>query len=696
MSAIDLSGYQVTDTFFGPPFIDADEPRDRPSPHRFVRGGFAGTDTEFAFYFPPAEHYAGRMFQPLEGGNGGHAVTYGAGMLGEMFQRIAMHARLGGYMVESNQGHKGDDYDPKAGEDPTLYGHRASAECARLSKYVAAQVYGSAPHHSYVWGGSGGGRRSPLCLENAPGVWDGCMPSTSGGEIAPPGNTQRVKAGSIMSFGQMFNVQRLLGRDKIIALADRMAPGGSGRPFDGLGTHEREELASLYKQGFARGNEFMISEPMGQMWLWTSLADELYRDDRDYFDSFWTRPGYVGHDAPELVEGDLINQEARVARTLTPRDLNASPEFAGPEFQTMRILAAIVGAGGDALDLPCAVEIEGLKDGGHRVGAGVLILSGKAAGRSLYATGAVGDIFACDGQGDANVLRFRGVEPGDVVLVDNRKFLAYCYFARHHVMDDPAFAHLLADGEPIYPQHPVPRMSSLMGVCYSGQYQGKVLWIHHTHDSSVWPAWGTLYDRGVRQAQGEAGARENFRIRWNEYAEHGPADFVPPEPNRASRARLIDFRGITEQSLIDLIDWAENGIEPSGTSYSFADGRVRLPSTAAERGGIQPVASATANGASRADVGIGEPVTLTVTAAVPPGAGKIISVEWDFDGTGTYPFRHEEIDGSADELTVSTTHSYDRPGTYFATARVTSHRTGDVHAEFCRIETIAQARTVVS
>ena len=50
----------------------------------------------------------------------------------------------------------------------------------------------------------------------------------------------------------------------------------------------------------------MISEPMGQMWLWTSLAEELYRDDRDYFENFWTKPGYVGHDSPELVEGDLI------------------------------------------------------------------------------------------------------------------------------------------------------------------------------------------------------------------------------------------------------------------------------------------------------------------------------------------------------------------------------------------------------
>ena len=148
--------------------------------------------------------------------------------------------------------------------------------------------------------------------------------------------------------------------------------------------------------------------------------------------------------------------------------------------------------------------------------------------------------------------------------------------------------------------------------------------------------------------------------------------------------------------MMDLIDWVENGAEPSGTSYTFADGQVRLPPSAAERGGIQPVASATANGATRAEMKAGEPVTLTVTAAVPPGTGTIISVEWDFDGTGTYPSRHEGIDGTAAELTVSTTHAYQRPGTYFATARVTSHRTGDVHAERCRIETIAQARIAVS
>src|SRR5207245_429030 len=78
---------------------------------------------------------------------------------GEIIGGLGMCFRLGGYMIESNQGHIGDDIDPKGGDDPTLYGHRASAEVPRFSKHVAAQIYGEAPHHSYVFGGSGGGRR---------------------------------------------------------------------------------------------------------------------------------------------------------------------------------------------------------------------------------------------------------------------------------------------------------------------------------------------------------------------------------------------------------------------------------------------------------------------------------------------------------------------------------------------------------
>lgn len=153
-----------------------------------------------------------------------------------------------------------------------------------------------------------------------------------------------------------------------------------------------------------------------------------------------------------------------------------------------------------------------------------------------------------------------------------------------------------------------------------------------------------------------------------------------------------------EQSLRDLVDWVEHGISPASTAFEFhhADGRLELPDTAAARGGIQPVVHVTANGASRADVRVGEPVTLEVTAEVPPGAGTIVAAEWDFDGTGTYPFRHPDIDGTAAKVALTTTHTYDRPGTYFATALVHSHRDGDVNTTLCRIPNLAAARIVVT
>jgi hypothetical protein len=165
---IDVAGYVSTDGFFGTPYVDVDEERSEPIPHRYVHGGFADTATRWAFWFPTDGQYRGRILQPLEGAHGGHENAFGNDLMADFLGGLRMCARLGGCMVESNQGHIGDDLDPRGGDDPTLYGHRASAETARLAKFVAAQVYEEAPHHAYVWGGSGGGRRSPLCLENAP------------------------------------------------------------------------------------------------------------------------------------------------------------------------------------------------------------------------------------------------------------------------------------------------------------------------------------------------------------------------------------------------------------------------------------------------------------------------------------------------------------------------------------------------
>ena len=50
---------------FSQPFIDIDEWRDKPVRHRYVHGGFKGTDTLFSIYLPPKEQYQGRFFQPV-------------------------------------------------------------------------------------------------------------------------------------------------------------------------------------------------------------------------------------------------------------------------------------------------------------------------------------------------------------------------------------------------------------------------------------------------------------------------------------------------------------------------------------------------------------------------------------------------------------------------------------------------------
>src|SRR3546814_12634448 len=65
-----INSYVPTDSYFGRPFIDADEMRDDPLPHRYIHGGFWNTHHTFPISFPEKDVYRGRFFQPLSGGPG--------------------------------------------------------------------------------------------------------------------------------------------------------------------------------------------------------------------------------------------------------------------------------------------------------------------------------------------------------------------------------------------------------------------------------------------------------------------------------------------------------------------------------------------------------------------------------------------------------------------------------------------------
>lgn len=181
-----------------------------------------------------------------------------------------------------------------------------------------------------------------------------------------------------------------------------------------------------------------------------------------------------------------------------------------------------------------------------------------------------------------------------------------------------------------------------------------MLWVQHTHDASLWPAQGLGMRNNIEREAGPDEARKRFRLRWLENAEHVPPFMAAAPPDRANNTWLIDYSPAIEQNLADLTAWVEEGVEPGEMGFEMIDGQIILAPTAAERGGIQPVVSVTADGAERADVRVGDEVTLVVHAEVPPGMGSSISVRWDFDGSGSYPV-HEKVDGAPSEVTFTAT-----------------------------------------
>src|SRR5262249_33959404 len=156
--------------YFARAYVDIDESRAHPLQHRYVHGGFKGTDTRFSFYFPPAGQWKGRFLHMLEGGMGGDENSLSTGLMsaiaiGHPAFTLAFED-VGAYLVESNQGHLGNDMSgvQVSGEEGILE-HRASAASAEYARELAAEMYGRAPHHGYVWGGSGGGHRTVVCFE---------------------------------------------------------------------------------------------------------------------------------------------------------------------------------------------------------------------------------------------------------------------------------------------------------------------------------------------------------------------------------------------------------------------------------------------------------------------------------------------------------------------------------------------------
>jgi hypothetical protein len=108
-----------------------------------------------------------------------------------------------------------------------------------------------------------------------------------------------------------------------------------------------------------------------------------------------------------------------------------------------------------------------------------------------------------------------------------------------------------------------------------------------------------------------------------------------------------------------------------------------LPEKASQRLGIQQVVSLTSKGTTHATVKKGQSITFRAQTEVPPNAGTVTSIVWDFEGTGDFV---ERDSGKArDKNDVEVTYTYRKAGTYYASVRVAVHRKGDTKSPYAQV-----------
>ncbi len=664
---------------FAQPYIDVDEWRDAPVRHRYVHGGFTGTDTRFSFYFPPQEQYQGRFFQHFtpapDSENLAQRVPPGEG------NKVGFALSSGGYFVETNGGGQAMTGGPGLAADPTIGAFRANAAAAQYSRIVALQMYGGKRPYGYAYGGSGGAYRTVGAFENTRGVWDGVVPYVLGSPMASPSN-----------FTVRMHTMRVL-KPKFAQIVDAEEPGGNGDPYTGLSLVEASALREATRMGFPIRSWFGW-RTMG-VHAFPAIYGGVLAADPTYFTDFWTKPGYLGFDHPEQLAPFRMQHKASVLAPVTVAEttelgINARIVNGTVDGGVDNAFAALQGEGGKRI---AGFRLKTTPPNVDFLGGDLVVLSGAAKGKRLSVNKIVGDIVIL-GVANQNVAAM--IAPGDEVQVDNSNYLAAQTYHRHQVPgpDYPGFNQFVgSDGKPLYPQRPVllgPLFTKgAAGSVPNGQWDGKMILVESLWDREAWP-WQAVWYRTQVQKHFGTSTNQHFRLWYTDHALHG--DSVTQE----DATHTVGYLGVLHQALRDLAAWVEKGTPPpASTRYKVIDDtNVVLPSTAPERRGIQPVVSLRANGSVRADVSVGEPVRFDGTVEAPPAAGSIIAAQWDFDGSGAFT-QSSPIGRNSKKAVVRTVHSFDKPGTYFVTLRGISHRQGDAASPYARLQNLDRVRVVV-
>jgi hypothetical protein len=665
------TGWQTADSLFRQPYIDVDEWRDKPVRHRYVHGGFKGTEARFAFYFPPKEQYQARFFQHVTPAPAGETLDANNAVVGsgELLRHMLFSLGSGAYFVLTNEG------GPAAiAGDQTIVGYRVNAAAAEYSRMVAEQMYGANRPYGYAFGGSGGCFKTLSGFENTT-AWEGAVPFVCGSPMAIPNVfTVRILAMRIL-------------KDKFASVVDATEPGGSGDIYQNLNDEEQDALREVTKMGFPPAAWFNY-KTIGEG-AFPVLFPLVKLMDPGYFKDFWAVPGYEGMNPKPSLTKARVQHPTTVVKVVSPGNSESQKSFGG------------VDAAKDAINdsQMIGIQMESVPSQDLE-GAFVVVKTGAPAGKELPVGKVSGNTvfiarnpFGADNSGDVKALK-----PGDQVVLDNSDFLAMQYYHRHQV---PGPDYYVWDqfrgpnGKPLEPQRPmlIGPLVTGAGSVQSGKFKGKMIVVESMMDQDALPWQADWYRSKVKEALGDR-IDDSFRLWYVEHALHGDG------ARQGDTTHTVSYIPDLYQALRDLSAWVEKDVPPPpSTNYKMVDGQVEVPATAAERKGIQPVVIVKINGGARAEVRTGTPVTFTGVIEVPPNTGKVVSAAWDFEGEGTFSsiqaIARSTSDQSRSQVTLKITHVFSKPGTYFPALLATSQRDGDASSSFTRIPNFAKVRVVV-
>jgi hypothetical protein len=495
------------DPLFNSPFVDIDEWRDTPVQHRYVHGGFKGTDMRFSFYMPEKSQYQGRFFQYVTPVPDNENLAQAPGD-----DKIGFAISSGGYFIETNGGGTTATAGPAFRVDPKIGAFRANAAAANYSRTLAAQMYGAHRTYGYLYGGSGGGYRTLGSMENTAGIWDGAVPFVLGTPMAAPN-----------VFSVRMHAMRIL-KNKFPQIVDAMDAGGSGNPYAGLNAEEMAALHEVTRMGFPIKSWFG-HETMG-VHAFTALYQGMVMADASYFEDFWTKPGYMGFDNPAAFKNARLQFATKVKMSLNEDQAVARglPDVRIPgTSRGTAELAWKTAIGGDVAR-PVALVLEGTAPDVDFLGGDLVILSGHAKGKRLALRALKGDMVTLGVVDDATLAKLK---PGDEVRIDNSNFLAAQTYHRHQVPDAryKVWEQFRGnDGTPLYPQRsinlgPLFAMGAA-GTVPIGKFNGKIIVVGSMLDREAF-AWQSDWYRQRFDENYGADAGNKYRLWFTENALHG-------------------------------------------------------------------------------------------------------------------------------------------------------------------------------